>query len=131
MSRHAMQMAVLLVALCLLSLYSGTANSTRPENLQSAEPVRVVISREAGHAVYRIGSKALSDPLRSFEQLYQRHGDKAEILLIFDLDANIRDVYEAKVLASKAGFTRTRVFANNSASGFMSEITFGSSIRSE
>ena len=131
MSRQVKQTTVLLFALCLLFPDAGIANSTRSENSQSPETVRVVISREAGHAVYKIRSKALSDPLRSFEELYERDGNKVEVLLIFDLDATIRDVYEAQMLVSKAGFTRKKLFANNSASGFMSEITFGSSTRSQ
>ena len=132
MFRKATQTSVLLLtlSLCPSSLRSDIA-LPRLGNSQSAGPIRVSISREGRHAVYKIGSKALSDPLRSFEDLYQKDGDKAEISLIFDLDATIRDMYEAKVLASKAGFTRIRVFADNSASGFMSEIVFGSSIRTQ
>jgi biopolymer transport protein ExbD len=99
------------------------------QTVKSKQPIAATVHRDQGKLKIAVEPNGAPDGdlLRAFGLLLEQRGREYPVVVLVDDDSKLSDIYQASMLAGKAGFLNIHVFLVNRKTGFMSEIKIGAS----
>jgi biopolymer transport protein ExbD len=100
------------------------------QTMKSKQPIVATVHRDQGKLKITVEPNGAPDGdlLRAFGLLLEQRGRDYHIVVLVDDDSKLSDIYQASMLAGKAGFLNIHGFLVNRKTGFMSEIKVGASL---
>jgi biopolymer transport protein ExbD len=112
-----------------LAAFSAVPALRAQDSVQTpkSRPIVATVNRDRGKLKIAVEPNLATngDLLRAFGQLLEQRGRDYPVVVLVDDDSKLSDIYQAPMLASKAGFLNIHVFLVNHKTRFLTEIKVG------